>query len=462
MNLNFIKKNIYLVKIITIISISISILISCAENSIDPIGQSKSNVEITVNGMGSVTSLPAGINCGTDCSADFDKNTSVSLSATANNGNQFIGWAGDCSGTGSCIISMEENRSVTATFSSLNASQSNIAVSVVGTGSVSSSPSGISCGTNCSANFDKNTNLSLTATAGNGYQFAGWSGDCNGSSSCSVSMAQNRSVTASFSLVGNPQPNILIENYSPAGNAFELDNVNDNASGIIWHESLQQYLVVENNAAKIYRYDINFNYQGKLRVNGIDDDTEGLAYIGNNKVMIVSEDGYASKLEINSNVTNISGALPTSQRYRIIENGGNKGLEGIAARKATATTPVRIYACNEKKPMRVVYFDMPNPDPGFLLNYTNNLNVYEPWDAEVVFDDVAKDLAGMVYDERTGHLIILSEDSSKAMQVNPDTGEIISELNLSGAPQFEGVTLGPNGELVFVSEPNYIRIYTLN
>jgi len=48
------------------------------------------------------------------------------------------------------------------------------------------------------------------------------------------------------------------------------------------------------------------------------------------------------------------------------------------------------------------------------------------------------------------------------LQVNPDTGAIISTLDLSGAPQFEGVTIGPNNELVFVSEANWIRIYELN
>ena len=68
----------------------------------------------------------------------------------------------------------------------------------------------------------------------------------------------------------------------------------------------------------------------------------------------------------------------------------------------------------------------------------------------------------MLYDERTGNLIIVSQESRRALQVNADTGAVISTLDLTGAPQFEGVTLGPNNELVFVSEGNWIRIYELN
>ncbi|MBV1911514.1 MAG: SdiA-regulated domain-containing protein, partial [Kangiellaceae bacterium] len=78
------------------------------------------------------------------------------------------------------------------------------------------------------------------------------------------------------------------------------------------------------------------------------------------------------------------------------------------------------------------------------------------------FASNARDLAGMTYDERTNNLIIVSQQSKTAMQVDPDTGAIRSTLSLNGAPQYEGVTIGPNGELVFVSEGNWIHIFELN
>jgi WD40 repeat protein len=68
-------------------------------------------------GSGTVSSAPAGINCGGDCTEDFAADTVVTLTATATDGSEFTGWSGSgCSGTGVCIVTMSEARSVTATF----------------------------------------------------------------------------------------------------------------------------------------------------------------------------------------------------------------------------------------------------------------------------------------------------------------------------------------------------------
>jgi hypothetical protein len=68
-----------------------------------------------------------------------------------------------------------------------------------GAGTVSSSPTGINCGTTCSANFSSGTSVTLTATPATGSRFVGWSGDCAGSvSTCTVSMTTAKSVNAQF------------------------------------------------------------------------------------------------------------------------------------------------------------------------------------------------------------------------------------------------------------------------
>ncbi|WP_344304553.1 glycine-rich protein [Nocardioides bigeumensis] len=70
-------------------------------------------------GAGSVTSAPAGIDCGTRCTAMFDQNTDVTLTATPASGATFSGWSGDCSGTGPCTMRLDEARAVTATFAAI-------------------------------------------------------------------------------------------------------------------------------------------------------------------------------------------------------------------------------------------------------------------------------------------------------------------------------------------------------
>ncbi len=68
-----------------------------------------------------------------------------------------------------------------------------------GSGTVTSSPSGINCGSTCSASFSSGTSVTLTATPASGSTFGGWSGDCSATSStCTVTMNASKSVTATF------------------------------------------------------------------------------------------------------------------------------------------------------------------------------------------------------------------------------------------------------------------------
>ena len=69
-------------------------------------------------GTGTVTSTPAGINCAvldTICNAVYDSGTSVTLTAAASAGSQFLSWSGACTGT-TCTVAMDQTKSATATF----------------------------------------------------------------------------------------------------------------------------------------------------------------------------------------------------------------------------------------------------------------------------------------------------------------------------------------------------------
>lgn len=73
---------------------------------------------VTLNGPGTgvVTSIPAGIDCGSDCFERYPVNTVVTLTATQATGSLFAGWGGACTGAESCALTMDAARSVTATF----------------------------------------------------------------------------------------------------------------------------------------------------------------------------------------------------------------------------------------------------------------------------------------------------------------------------------------------------------
>ena len=73
----------------------------------------------TGTGGGNVTSTPAGINCGSTCSASYNSGTAVTLTAAPTSGSMFAGWSGACTGTGTCIVTMTAAQSVTATFTAV-------------------------------------------------------------------------------------------------------------------------------------------------------------------------------------------------------------------------------------------------------------------------------------------------------------------------------------------------------
>ena len=73
---------------------------------------------LTINktGDGTVTSTPAGIDCGATCAAEFDKGAAVTLAQSAGDGFQFSGWGGACSGTADCAVTLDAAKTVTAVF----------------------------------------------------------------------------------------------------------------------------------------------------------------------------------------------------------------------------------------------------------------------------------------------------------------------------------------------------------
>ena len=158
------------------------------------------SVNKTGTGVGTVSADSGSIACGSACFDDYDYNTLVTLSANAGAGSGFSGWSGACSGTGTCEVTVDQTKAVTAGFA-LNRYGLSVGKTGTGQGTVTSDLGSIACGSACSDDFDYNTTVALIATPAAGSSFSGWSGGvCSGTGNCQVTVDQAKAVTAEFSL----------------------------------------------------------------------------------------------------------------------------------------------------------------------------------------------------------------------------------------------------------------------
>ena len=165
---------------------------------------------VTLGGSGSGTVTDGGaLTCPTTCTADYNYNTSVTVTATADPGSVFTGWSGaGCTGTGSCLVTMDQAQPVTATFEG----PQTLTVILGGSGSGTVTDSGaLTCPTTCTGDYNYNSAVTVTATADAGSIFTGWSGAwCAGTGSCIVTMDQAQQVTATFEIDTPPPASVTV------------------------------------------------------------------------------------------------------------------------------------------------------------------------------------------------------------------------------------------------------------
>jgi hypothetical protein len=134
------------------------------------------------------------VNADLTTSSSYAPGTVVTLTAVPNANSVFAGWSGDCSGTGACVLIMDSDKSVTATFNLQTSTNFTLTIAKAGSGNgtVAANPPGPS--------YASGTVVTLTATPDANSTFVGWSGPCSGTGTCTVTMNQNQTVTATFNL----------------------------------------------------------------------------------------------------------------------------------------------------------------------------------------------------------------------------------------------------------------------
>jgi PASTA domain/Divergent InlB B-repeat domain len=147
--------------------------------------QPGSSGTITVSGPGTQLTVTSG----QQKQAFFDYDANVTIAPSPTPGSAFIGWSGDCSGFGSCVIAATKSFFIEGSFAVAEALR--VQLTGKGSGTVTSSPGGLDCPSACSAVVGAGAAVTLTAKPAPGSYFADWSlsGGCGGATSpCAYDM----------------------------------------------------------------------------------------------------------------------------------------------------------------------------------------------------------------------------------------------------------------------------------
>lgn len=248
----------------------------------------------------------------------------------------------------------------------------------------------------------------------------------------------------------------VLEHYDAPSTNVVLTEVRYNASGVTYNSDTQTYFVIQNNTGFIFEYDISFSkLLRKIQIFNLpDDDTEDIVYLGNQEFAIANESNQIvifklvpgqTRLDLNASLSSVQVLqLPKATKK-------NNGLEGVCYGNNF------FYAVQEMKPKKVYRFSRPKSQN----DYANpiSLGVREPFNTDAVMKHRLSDLSGCYVDPQSMNLLVVSHESSRIMEIS-SVGRIIQMLDLPRYPeQYEGITMGPDGEMVLLSEPNIISIF---
>ena len=157
-------------------------------------------LSVGIQGTGKATGSvrmtgPSAFQCTASCSFTLDSGIAATFVAQPVAGARFLGWSGACTSTAACTVTLDAAKSIAARF---GVARSRLTISVSGKGTVTSSPGGIACPSKCSASFLSAKTVRLRATPAAGQRFAGWSGSCHGTGTCTLQASRDHSARATF------------------------------------------------------------------------------------------------------------------------------------------------------------------------------------------------------------------------------------------------------------------------
>lgn len=235
-----------------------------------------------------------------------------------------------------------------------------------------------------------------------------------------------------------------------------IDGLEDDVSALTYDPLRKSLFTVTNKKSELVELSLDGRILRRIALVGFGD-AEAVEFIGPNTYVITDErQQRLIKVTIDDDTHELD-AAQAEQLTLGINQSGNKGFEGLAYDSAGK----RLFVAKERDPMLIYEvrgFPHDNPQQPYATHVVSNPRR----DARLF----VRDLSSLQFDERSGHLLALSDESKLLLELNLD-GRPISTLSLKkgrhglekSVPQAEGIAMDDEGTVYVVSEPNLFYVF---
>ncbi|PBP32499.1 DNA-binding protein [Pseudomonas syringae] len=249
---------------------------------------------------------------------------------------------------------------------------------------------------------------------------------------------------------------IGLDQYRVVTEAQVIDGLQDDVSGLSYDPDRKSLFTVTNQNPELVELGLDGRVLRRIPLVGFGD-AEAVEYISPGTYVISDERRLRLiQIHVDDNTKSLD-AAQAEQLTLGITASGNKGYEGLAY----DSVGKRLFVARERDPVQIIEvrgFPRTNSEaPGNLQVISNSKR-----DGRLS----VRDLSSLQFDETSGHLLALSDESKRILELDTSGHPIGSGSLAKGAmglskdvPQAEGMAMDAEGTLYLVSEPNLFYVF---
>lgn len=239
-----------------------------------------------------------------------------------------------------------------------------------------------------------------------------------------------------------------------------IEGLEDDVSALSYDPDRNSLFTVTNQKNEMVELSLDGRVLRRIALNGFGD-SEAVEYISPG-VYVISDERSQRLIKVQLDDTTQSlDASHAEQLTLSLDAGGNKGFEGLAY----DTKGKRLFVGKEREPVQIIEVrGFPKADADAPDSLSDHLEITSDRKRDARL--FVRDLSSLQFDERSGHLLALSDESKQIVELDTrghpiGAGSLVKgQMGLSkSVPQAEGIAMDDQGTLYLVSEPNLFYVF---